>query len=350
MKVTNNISLINIAGFRRINPILILEKLGNELFNRKTKKRQKMPATGALKSYADMLSFIVCTMGESSVFKETIRSLLGQRINEAFEIIIVDNSPDGISPEYDDERIRCIREPQIGLSRARNTGAAAAKGEYLFYIDDDAAAEPNAAAEMLTAFRRHPKAGVVGGQVRLELPVPVPEVFVPGREGIWSGYAVGYRKYREVREQYAFPYGACFGVRHSVLDAIGGFSTAYGRNGHDYAGGEETAVCFDVRRIGYRVGIMPSVVVHHYAAEDRYNKEHIRKTIRAGILTTHRLFEEGHAKDGWTRDYVLMRIDIARKEIEELLRRKKETDAFYIQCEQDAFLELLHKMEDGNLS
>lgn len=351
LKRTYNISLAKLAGFRKIHPILLLKKLWNEVFNRTTRKQKALPAGKVKKTYQDKLSFIICTMGESDTLPQTIRSLRQQEIGESFEIILVDNSPQGIFlPLKAEDSIRYVRVPELGLSRARNAGAKAAKGEYLFYIDDDAVADPRAAAGMLEAFRRHKKAGVVGGQILLELPVPAPLVFVPGRESVWSGYAVKYQKYREVREQYAFPYGACFGIRHSVFEAFGGFPESYGRTGHDYAGGEETAVCFDVLRLGYRIGIMPSVVVYHHVAPERFTKEHIRKTIRAGILTTHRLYLDGHAPEGWTKDYVSMRIDIARKEIQDLCRRGNEREAFYTKCEQEAFLELYSYMEDRGVS
>lgn len=353
MKKVYNISLAKIAGVRKIHPVLLLKKLWNELFNRTTKQQKALPIEKKKikKAHWDLLSFIVCSMGESPVLPQTIASIKSQETGGTFEILLVDNTPDGrLSAFAEEAEIRYVRAPELGLSRARNVGAAAARGEYLFYIDDDAVAAPGAAKEMLAVFRRHRRAGVIGGQILLELPQPVPAVFVPGRESVWSGYAVRYQKYRTVREAYAFPYGACFGVRHSVLDAIGGFPEAYGRTGHDYAGGEETAVCFDVQRLGYRVGIMPSVIVHHHVAPERYTEEHIRNTIRAGILTTYRLYLDGHAPDGWTRDYVCMRIDIARKEIQDLCRRGAEQEAFYAKCEQEAFLELLDIMEERSAS
>ncbi len=59
----------------------------------------------------------------------------------------------------------CIREPVPGLTRARNLGARAARGELIAYIDDDAIAEP----EWLGALAREfedPRVAAVAGRTR----------------------------------------------------------------------------------------------------------------------------------------------------------------------------------------
>ena len=56
------------------------------------------------------------------------------------------------------------------MSRARNTGAENARGEYLLYIDDDAVCDFNCLAYMLEAFRKHPDAAIIGGVIELNSP------------------------------------------------------------------------------------------------------------------------------------------------------------------------------------
>ena len=73
---------------------------------------------------------------------ECVDSILSQTFTD-YEIILVDDgSPDRV-PEICDEyakkdnRIRVIHQKNGGMSRARNAGISAAKGEYLVCIDSD---------------------------------------------------------------------------------------------------------------------------------------------------------------------------------------------------------------------
>lgn len=93
--------------------------------------------------------------------ERTIRSSLAQRdVGGVFEIVVVDNDPDAsarpvtgrLAAEAPVE-IRYVHEPRPGISQARNAGVAAARGEYLAFIDDDEEAEPDWLAHFLSALR-----------------------------------------------------------------------------------------------------------------------------------------------------------------------------------------------------
>lgn len=73
---------------------------------------------------------------------ECIASILEQSFTD-FELIIVDDgSTDGSREKCDvwaekDERIAVVHQGNAGLSAARNSGIAKAKGEYLLFVDSD---------------------------------------------------------------------------------------------------------------------------------------------------------------------------------------------------------------------
>ena len=79
------------------------------------------------------------------------------------ECLIVDNnSPDDTRDKVEvfartaPIAVRYVVEPQLGSSYARNRAIAEARGEYIFFIDDDALAEPDWAIELLAEMeRRH---------------------------------------------------------------------------------------------------------------------------------------------------------------------------------------------------
>ncbi len=304
-------------------------------------KKQPMPQ----KQWEKPLSIIICTTGICPGLQEAVESALGQTlVKQGYEVLVVWNREDLPKTEFPGE-VRLIQEKTPGLSYARNTGAKAAKGEILLYMDDDAVADRKLGMRMLEAFRKDKEAAIVGGQIFLTLPNPRPEVVLPGKEGLWSGYRVPYRRYRNVREQYAFPYGACFAVRHDALCALGGFPTEYGRVGENYAGGEETALCFLALKQGWKIGIQPTARVEHRVEPRRFHREHVRETLRASILTTYRLCEDGYAPKGWDLRYVKTRLRIAEEELKRLRESAGELEQYYKECERDAFLELVLDME-----
>ena len=89
-----------------------------------------------------LISFIITYYNEPiDMLKKCIGSLLMLTLNaEEREIIVIDDGSD-ISPlnlltEVADQIIY-IRQPNQGLSEARNTGIAMSKGQYLQFIDAD---------------------------------------------------------------------------------------------------------------------------------------------------------------------------------------------------------------------
>lgn len=91
-------------------------------------------------------SIIVPTIGESPEIVETLNALVHQvGLHSDTEIIVVDNRTDPESRNFDLEQlcrdvnteIRYIHEPGIGLTRARHTGIAHARGDVIALIDDD---------------------------------------------------------------------------------------------------------------------------------------------------------------------------------------------------------------------
>ena len=84
-------------------------------------------------------STVIPTIGRPTLSR-AVNSLLSQTfIADNFEVIIVNDSGMQL-PESDwqrSDRVRVIRTNRRERSVARNTGAAAAKGKYLHFLDDD---------------------------------------------------------------------------------------------------------------------------------------------------------------------------------------------------------------------
>lgn len=305
------------------------------------------------------LSIIICTYMRGEKLIDAIWSVIRQSLSKKeYEIIIVDNAPldSGIRGEIEYFRnkysefegfIRYIGVPQKGLSYARNVGMWNAKGEYLTFLDDDVLADYYLLEEIYAAFKYHPNVGIVGGQIILDVPFPKPKVLKKGMESLWSQFKITENTFREVSQQFEFPYGANFSVRREAIRLAGGFRMCYGRVGNDYAGGEETALSFKMLQIGYGIGLQPNAKVLHRVDKSRFSREHIKKTILASVITSYRFFRDLHTPIGWTERYVRAQIRITEKEIKILNRKKAdELDIFYTRCRLDAWKKLLEYMNE----
>jgi hypothetical protein len=84
--------------------------------------------------------------------REAVQSVLAQR-GCRFELLVIDDgSPQPVAElldGIDDVRMRVERVPHGGLSRARNAGAALAKGDYIRFVDCDDFYPPDSTARLL---------------------------------------------------------------------------------------------------------------------------------------------------------------------------------------------------------
>ncbi len=106
---------------------------------------------------------------------EAARSALAQACDAPFEIVLVDNDPEGsaLAPlrGLDDPRIVVCHEPRAGVANARNAGLRAARGELIAFLDDDEIA-PSTWLSELVRVQVAEKADVVFGPVRTKLSEP----------------------------------------------------------------------------------------------------------------------------------------------------------------------------------
>lgn len=104
------------------------------------------------------LSFIVPIYNVHDYLRNCVDSLHVQDYSD-YEIILVDDgSTDGSGLLADQlaslPNIRVIHQENRGLSGARNTGIAAARGEYICFVDSDDYWEPNVLGGLMTQIER----------------------------------------------------------------------------------------------------------------------------------------------------------------------------------------------------
>lgn len=95
------------------------------------------------------VSVIVPVYNVEKYVEKCLTSLLGQKCGCSYEIVVIDDgSKDGSSAIVDgiakgSDIIRVIRQPNAGLSAARNKGLSVARGKYVVFVDSDDYVEPS---------------------------------------------------------------------------------------------------------------------------------------------------------------------------------------------------------------
>jgi GT2 family glycosyltransferase len=118
-----------------------------------------------------VLSIIIVNWNVKALLRQCLQSLLGDSEESGFptEIIVVDSastdgSPDMVSREFPQVHLIASQE-NLGYARGNNTGAAAARGRYLFLLNPDTVVERGTLARLVTYMDSQPAVGVLGPQL-----------------------------------------------------------------------------------------------------------------------------------------------------------------------------------------
>ena len=194
------------------------------------------------------ISVVLCTYTERrwDDLVEAVESLPTQTRPPDEIVVVVDHNPALLARARNAlTNIRVIENtgPQ-GLSAARNNGIAAARGNLIMFLDDDAVAEPDCLAR-LVAWCDRPNVLGAGGRADPIWLSPRPLWFP--EEYAWV-VGCSYRGLPENAKPIRNLFGGCMLLRRDVLEAVGGFRTDLGRVGTLPAGCEETELCIRARQ------------------------------------------------------------------------------------------------------
>jgi hypothetical protein len=161
-------------------------------------------------------------------------------------LVVVDHNDTLLDRVRDELGVAAIANTGArGLSGGRNTGVAAAVGDVVLFLDDDACPAPG----WIEAYRARftdPAVVAVGGSIRPAWEGGVAPRWFPPE----FGWVIGcdYVGLPGDGEPIRNPIGASMAVRRATLDQVGGFSELVGRVGTLPVGCEETDLAIRVRQ------------------------------------------------------------------------------------------------------
>ncbi|CAN5491107.1 hypothetical protein BH18VER1_BH18VER1_11380 [soil metagenome] len=206
--------------------------------------RRALPST-------PFVSVIVCSYNGAKTLAACLDSL--SKIDYLpYEIILVDDgSTDdtpGIAARF--PQVRYIRQTNHGLSHARNTGAAAARGEVFAYTDSDCMVDPDWLYYLLGTLLSGDFAGVGG-----------PNVSPPAQNWVQACVAAapGGPTHVLLTDVVAEHIPGCNMAWYRwTFESVGGFDPEYRKAGDD------VDFCWRIQQAGWQIAFSPTAVVWHY--------------------------------------------------------------------------------------
>lgn len=192
---------------------------------------------------------------------ERLRTCLGSLMQlnyprDRFEVIIVDDGSDQpldslVNESQNALNLTLIRQANGGPAQARNTGATAAKGEYLAFTDDDCTLDPNWLSAIENGFSKTPNA-LLGGKTVNALP----NNLYSTASQLLIDYL--YQYYNQNPTQAQFFASNNFALKRDLFAQIGQFDVSF-----PLAAGEDREFCDRWQHHGYCLCYIPEAIIYH---------------------------------------------------------------------------------------
>ena len=197
------------------------------------------------------VSVIVCSYNGGQTLEACLRSL--KKLNYSdYEVVLVDDGSKDNTKEIVSHHpwVKTIHQPNMGLSVARNVGAAHASGEILAYTDSDCMADPDWLYYLVGTLLSGDYAGVGG-----------PNISPPAQN--WHQACVaaapGGPSHVLLTDVVAEHIPGCNMAFHRwAFDKVGGFDPEYRKAGDD------VDFCWRLQQEGQVIAFSPSAIVWHY--------------------------------------------------------------------------------------
>lgn len=234
------------------------------------------------------VTIAIPTHNRARTLSETLDSLTAIAIpeNTAVECVIIDNGSTDDTPRVVEAAanssppfpIRRVLEPRQGSSFARNRAVDEARGDFIFFLDDDATADRDWLRAMLSAIEIR-GLDAACGMVLPRWSTPPPPWLGPR---LWVKLAVHDRaalesapaNEAEALENY---FSANVGFRRAAFERFGRFREDLGVVGKNPLSGEDTELFARIIAGGGKMGFVAGAIVHHLIGPERMTPKYLRR-------------------------------------------------------------------------
>lgn len=260
------------------------------------------------------LSIIIVTFNSREIALKTVASYL--RAIEAdrkhsYEIIVVDNaSIDGVAGSIQSKyksKIKLIRNREnVGFSKANNVGFAKSRGRYILFSNPDIEVDNKTLPTLIKLIDENPQVGVCTPFLRLVatgqidwgahrgFPTPwAAFTYFSGLEKTFAGssflsklfgqYHLRDRKLHTQHEVNAIR-GGFFFVRREVFEKAGGWDERY------FMFGEDIDLCYQIKKLGYKIMFYPQATALHYHGATTGLKSHTQDLAKEDVQAQKRAY------------------------------------------------------------
>jgi hypothetical protein len=211
-----------------------------------------------------LISVVVVNWNRRELLRACLASLARQTGVE-FETIVVDNGSTDGSAEMAEREFgrRVIRNTENrGFCAANNQGIAAARGEFIALLNNDAEAEPGWLAALERACSGRADVGMAASKVLVwEDPGRIDKVghlIFPDGQNRGRGSGTEDRGQYDREEEVLWPDGCAAMYRKRMLERIGGFDEDF------FAYGDDAELGVRARIAGWKCIYTPEAVVRHH--------------------------------------------------------------------------------------
>jgi len=202
-------------------------------------------------AWTPKVSIVICAYNAERTMRQCLESL--RRLDYPnYEVIIVDDGSHDATAQIaaNFPEFRLIRQPNKGLSAARNVGLHAALGELIAYTDSDCVVDPHWLAFMVRAMAEGGLDGCGGPN------------YAPHEDGWIEGCVAaspGAPSHVLIGDERAEHLAGCNMLfRKAALEDAGGFDPQF------TAAGDDVDICWRLMDAGYVLGYCPSAFVWHF--------------------------------------------------------------------------------------
>jgi GT2 family glycosyltransferase len=214
---------------------------------------------------------VVVNWNRRNLLRSCLQSLTRQKLNQPFEVVVIDNGSDDGSPEmvlaeYGNGtvlRVNLIRNSENrGFCAANNQGFAASDTEFIALLNNDAEAEPDWLEKLAGAFHGRTDIGMAASKILVhEDPRRIDKaghlIYPDGQNRGRGSGELDTGQYNQV-EEILWPDGCAAMYRRAMLDQIGGFDEDF------FAYADDAELGLRAQIAGWKCLYIPQAVVRHH--------------------------------------------------------------------------------------